>query len=146
MKKGFLTIFTGIIMLLISCKVEPEKINYGSEACHYCKMTIVDQLQSAQYVTKKGKQYKFDAIECMLNELAERNTADISIFLVSDYANPGVMIDAQMATFLISEEIKSPMGASLSAFSSNLIAKETQQKIGGELYSWSSIKEKYEVK
>jgi copper chaperone NosL len=146
MKKSFPAIFTAMILVLASCKVEPEKINYGSEACHFCKMTIINQVQSAQYVTNKGKQYKFDAIECMLNELEGKNIDKINIFLVSDYANPGVMTDAQTATYLISEEIKSPMGASLSAFSSKIKAKEIQQKIGGELYSWSSIKEKYEVK
>jgi len=146
MKKGLIAIFTVILLFNTSCKVEPEEIIYGSDACHFCKMTIVDQQHAAQYVTNKGKQFKFDAIECMLNDLAEKNTDEINIFLISDYGNPGTKADAQTATYLISQEIKSPMGAFLSAFSSEEIAKKTQQESGGKLYNWYSIKEKYDVK
>ena len=145
MKKGFVAIFIAIL-LATSCKVEPEIINYGSDACNFCKMTIVDQQHAAQYVTNKGKQFKFDAIECMLNDLAEKSTNEIHTFLVSDYGRPGSMADAQTATYLISQEIKSPMGAFLSAFSSEESAKKTKQESGGKLYNWSSIKEKYDVK
>lgn len=146
MYKVTLSILVAIVILTTSCKVEPEKINFGSDACHFCKMTIVDQQHAAQFVTEKGKQFKFDAIECMLNELAEKSTSNIGVFLVSDYGNPGSMTDAKTATFLISQEIKSPMGAFLSAFSSEEKVKNTQKEMGGDLYSWSSIKEKYEVK
>ena len=146
MKKVLLTIFTTILLISTSCNVEPEKINYGSDACHFCKMTIVDVQHAAQYVTKKGKQFKFDAIECMLNDLSDYGTNDIEMMLVSDYGNPGVTTDAESATYLISEEIKSPMGAYLSAFSSKETAKKTLQKNGGKLYTWAAIKEKYSVK
>jgi copper chaperone NosL len=145
MNKVTQVILATIILLNSSCKVEPENINYGSDACHFCKMAIVDQNHSAQYVTKKGKQFKFDAIECMLNDLSEKNTSEIRVFLVSDYGNPGEMTDATSATYLISEEIKSPMGAFLSAFSNKSSAEEILQKSGGELYTWDTIKEKYSV-
>jgi len=145
MKKILLIISTTILLLSISCKVEPEVINFGLDACHFCKMTIVDQQHAAQYVTVKGKQFKFDAIECMLNDLAEKSTNEIDIFLVSDYGNPGYMTDAQTSTYLISQEIKSPMGAFLSAFSIEELANKTQQESGGKFYNWSSIKEKYDV-
>jgi len=146
MKKSFIAIFIGIVFLFISCKVEPETINYGADACHFCKMTIVDQQHASQYVTAKGKQFKFDAIECMLNDLEDRTTKDISIFLVADYGTAGLMANAETATYLISDKIKSPMGAFLSSFSKEEIAKKTQQESGGTLYSWQSIKEKYNVK
>ncbi len=145
MKKYYLAVFGLILLLLVSCKVEPGKINLGQEACHFCKMTIVDQHHATQYITKKGKQYNFDSIECMMQDLENKKTNEISLFMVSDYGNPESMIDAQIATYLISEEIKSPMGAFLSAFSSDSLAKETLQKGGGKLYTWSTIKEKYHV-
>lgn len=145
MKNHYLAVYGVILLLSVSCKVEPEKINFGQEACHFCKMTIVDQQHASQYITKKGKQYKFDSIECMLQDLENKKTNEISLLLVSDFGNTGSLIDAQTATYLISEEIKSPMGAFLSAFSSSSLAKETLQKSGGKLYTWSSIKEKYHV-
>lgn len=145
MKNGILAVFTVVLLLNTSCKVEPEKINYGQDSCHFCKMTIVDQQHATQYVTKKGKQFKFDSIECMLQDLEDKNTSDISLFLVADFGNPGSMIDASTATYLISQEIKSPMGAFLSAFSSDSLAKETLQTNGGDLFTWTTIKQKYHV-
>jgi len=106
-------------------------------------MTVVDKTHAAQYVTKKGKASMFDAIECMVNELNRDNSEDLmSFLLVADYANPGSLIDAKTATYLISEKIKSPMGANLSAFSSKETAKEMFAKNGGELYTWSQLKAK----
>ena len=105
MKNGLLVLFVAIVLLLTSCTIEAEKINFGEDACHFCKMTIVDKQHAAQYVTSKGKQFKFDAIECMLNEFSEKSTKNTSIILVSDYAAPGTMTDAKNATYLISEKV-----------------------------------------
>ncbi len=137
----FVLIFS--LFLFSSCKVEPKEINYGNDHCDFCDMTVVDKTHAAQYVTKKGKAYMFDAIECMVNELHRDNSEEImSFLLVADYANPGSLIDAKTATYLISEKIKSPMGANLSAFSSKETAKEIFAKNGGELYTWSQLKAK----
>ena len=146
MKKLYYTAFTIILCALFSCETAPEAINYGSDACAFCKMTIVDQQHASQYVTSKGKQFKFDAIECMLNEFSEKTTENIYVILVADYGNPGSMTDAKNATYLISPEIKSPMGAFLSAFSDQDKAKKALQENSGKLYTWASIKEKYSVK
>lgn len=134
------------LLFFVSCSLEPEKINYGADACHFCQMTIVDQQHSAQYVTAKGKQFKFDAIECMLNEFSEITTDDVSVILVADYGDPGNMTEARKATYLISPEIKSPMGAFLSAFSDEEKAKNVMLENSGKLYTWTSIKDKYSIK
>ena len=143
MNTKHLKLFVGIIVLLltISCKVAPEAIEYGKDQCSFCKMNIVDQTHSAQLVTAKGKQFKFDAIECMVNYLGESSEEKIAILLVADYANPGEMTDAETATYLISEAIKSPMGADLSAFSVKSTAEEFQQKHTGEIFSWELLKQ-----
>ena len=135
--------FIGVVILLltISCKVEPAAIEYGKDQCSFCVMNIVDKTHSAQYVTKKGKQFKFDAIECLVNDLSEKSENDLAKILVADYGNPGQMIEASTAAFLISKEIKSPMGAYLSALSSSETATELQQKHTGEIYSWVSLKQ-----
>ena len=56
------------------------------------------------------------------------------------------MLNAQSASYLISQEIKSPMGAFLSALPNENSAKELLQEKGGKIYSWTTIKEKYSVK
>ena len=108
-------------------------------------MTIVDRQHAAQLVTKKGKQFKFDAIECLLNDLNQKkNSQENQIYLVSDYGK-GTMSKAEDATYLISQGIRSPMGAFLSAFSSRTEAMTAKDQQGGEIYSWEEIKKKYEI-
>ncbi len=147
MKKSTLAIFFAAMSLLFTaCTIEAEKINYGADACHFCKMTIVDQQHAAQYVTQKGKQFKYDAIECLLNELSETGSENVQIALISDFMNPGVMTDATTATYLISESIKSPMGAFLTGFAQNEQAKEFIKSEKDKTYTWQSIKDKFSVK
>lgn len=144
MNSNFLQIFIGTIVLLltISCKVAPEAIEYGKDQCSFCKMNIVDQTHSAQLVTAKGKQFKFDAIECMVNYLDQNREEKIAMLLVADYGNPGEMTEAEKATYLITPAIKSPMGANLSGFSAKNVAEELHQKHVGEIYTWETLKQK----
>lgn len=126
---------------IASCSVEPKPIEYGNDHCHYCDMTVVDKTHAAEYTTKKGKSFTYDAIECLVNDINEKNhEATMAYVLVADFSNPGELIDAKTATFLISENIKSPMGANLSAFASNAVAKNYLETEGGEIYSWTELK------
>ena len=137
--------FLSLLWILVSCAVEPAEIDYGKDACKFCKMTIVDQQHAEQFVTGKGKQYKYDAVECMLNDLSETGLDSNGLYLVPDYTAPGLLTDATDATFLISKEIKGPMGAFFSAFSSSLAAEEAREGHGGDLYTWDEILKKFEV-
>ena len=135
--KRALTLF--IIGLVLSCSVGPQPIEYGSDGCHFCKMTIVDKIHGAEIVTKKGKVYKFDAAECLINSLDEFQTKDIAFFLTNIYTEPEILFDATKATFLISENIPSPMGAYLSSFKNKEDAEKVQSKHEGTLYSWDEL-------
>lgn len=126
-------------LTLISCEIGPEPIHYGEDGCEYCKMTIVDKQHASELVTSKGKVYKFDAIECMINFRKEHEDIQYALYLVNDFSNPGEMIDATMATFLISENISSPMGANLSAFYAEAAANKVQASHGGNVYNWQEI-------
>jgi copper chaperone NosL len=133
-------IFCLALATFISCSAQPEPINYGHDECSYCKMTIVDKAHSAQMVTKKGKQYKFDAIECMARNVHEdHKLAEKSNLLVADYINPGTMLNAEKATYIISPKIKSPMGANLSAVADVKTAKKIIKEKGGEIYTWKPL-------
>lgn len=123
-----------------SCSAQPEPIDYGHDECSFCKMTIVDKAHSAQLVTKKGKQYKFDAIECMARNVHEEPVlAEKSNLLVADYLNPGAMLKAEAASYIISPKIKSPMGANLSAVANMKIAKKIIKEKGGDIYTWKPL-------
>ena len=128
-----------LLLIFFSCNVSPKAIDYGSDGCHFCKMTIVDKVHAAEIVTKKGKVYKFDATECMVNFMDDFDTNEIELYLSNNYTEPEVLIDATQATFLISENIPSPMGAFLSAFKNKADAEKTQAEKNGTLYTWDEL-------
>jgi len=134
-----------LLLLFLSCNVGPEPINYGSDSCQFCTMTIVDKVHAAEIVTKKGKVYKFDATECMINFIKDFDTTEIQLYLSNNYTEPEVLIDATKATFLISEQIPSPMGAFLSAFKNKSDAEKFQADKGGQLYTWETLLAKFKA-
>jgi copper chaperone NosL len=102
-------------------------------------MTIVDKQHAAQFVNDKGKTYNFDAAECLVNYLNGVDQESIGMLLVTDYNEPESLIDATSATFIISEDMPSPMGANLSATSSKEEADGLLQNKTGQLYTWDEL-------
>jgi len=147
-KKLNIALIALTIVTAWSCSVEPQPINYGTDACEFCKMTIVENRWAAEIVTSKGKAYKYDAIECMMNYMNRNdiNSNEMALLLVDDYSNPGDLIDARNATYIKSEAIPSPMGAFLSAFSKADDAKLTVEEKGGEVFDFNALKTRYKVK
>lgn len=62
-----------------------------------------------------------------------------SVLLVADYNNPGTMLKAETACYIISPKIKSPMGANLSAVADVKTAKGIIKEKGGEIYTWKPL-------
>lgn len=90
-------------------------------------------------VTKKGKQIKYDAIECMVKDnLQNYEESEITIMLVADFQEPGSMLPAQDANFVIDEKITSPMGANLAA-----IKKGSNQEDFSEVHTWNELKNNF---
>jgi len=137
LKKLILSI---IILFLFSCSIEPKPIEYGKDACSFCQMNIVDNQHAAQMVTNKGKVFKYDAIECMMRDMKKKDESTIALYVINDYDAPGELIDAMQATYLISKNVPSPMGANLSGFSNKNKASEIQKAKNGTLYSWDELK------
>ena len=128
-----------LLLLLNACAPQPSPIDYGADACAFCRMTIVDQQHAAEVVTQKGRAYKFDAVECMVNYVDQQGEDQFALLLVTGYLNPGILTDARKATYLISEAIPSPMGAFLTAFTDQDDARAVQQESGGRLFNWSEL-------
>ncbi|SIN81925.1 copper chaperone NosL [Algoriphagus halophilus] len=126
-------------LTLNSCDIKPEDIHYGKDFCQFCRMTIVDQQHAAQLVTQKGRAYKYDAIECMVNDLKDWERPEVELLLVADYEQPGTLIEAKKASYLISDQIPSPMGANLSAFSSTNSRDKIYQTMGGSQLDWHQL-------
>jgi copper chaperone NosL len=130
------------ILLITACSKDPKPIQYGQDQCAFCSMAIVQKTHASQLVTDKGKQYKFDAIECMVNYVKNSpEKAKNASLLVADYNQPEKMISAEEATYLISKNLPSPMGAYLTAFKTKADAKEVQKKLDGKIFQWDELKE-----
>ncbi|WP_394973003.1 nitrous oxide reductase accessory protein NosL [uncultured Croceitalea sp.] len=136
-------VFVFLAFVLLGCNNTPKPIAYGADGCHFCSMTIVDKQHAAQFMTKKGRSYAFDASECMLNHLKKIDTSTVAQFFVNDYNAPGETIDATKATYLISKNIPSPMGEFLTAFATVEEAKYAQKSNQGELYNWEQLRLKF---
>lgn len=133
--------YLALLLLLASCKIGPQPIAFGTDACHFCHMTIVDRQHASELVTGKGKAFKFDAAECLIYHLQEVSVAEGALYLVTDFNQPGTLIEADRAAFLVSENLPSPMGAFLSSFASAADGRKAQEQYGGTLYDWAGIQQ-----
>jgi copper chaperone NosL len=137
-------IYISLFLLTIvfsSCSTEPEPINFGTDQCENCKMTIADNKFGSELITNKGKVYKFDAVECMINytNVGKIMKQDVGKYLVINTAKPGELIDAVKAVYLRSENFPSPMGEYLSAYGSREEAAQFYDKYQGEYLTWDKL-------
>jgi copper chaperone NosL len=125
----------------ISCTVEPESLQYGEDACYTCKMTLMDKKFGAELVTKKGRVYKFDDINCMLDFYNSGSVAEeeFSYRLVVDFAQPGTLIEAGDAFYLKSPELKTPMASQIAAFEKKENMDELKKQWNGIYLVWGEL-------
>lgn len=127
--------------ILSQCTTGPRPLNYGTDACSFCKMTLMDQHYGAELVTKKGKIYVFDDANCfvMFLKKGELKPEEIAGHFFTDYAHPGTLVEAGKAVFLRSDRLKSPMAAGIAAFSASPELDAVKAQAGGELLTWEQV-------
>ena len=129
------------ILFLASCTVEQEPLQYGQDACHTCKMTLMDRKFGAELVTTKGKVYKFDDVNCMLTfyHSGELEHRDFAYKLVTDFSHPAKLIEAADAFYLKSPAIKSPMASQIAAFQEKASMDEVKKEAKGIYLVWGEL-------
>lgn len=136
------TLLSAILLTtLMACTVEPEPIHYGTDACHACKMTLMDKKFGAELVTKKGKVYKFDDVNCMLNfyNSEDASLEEFKYKLVVDFTQPAKLIEAGDAFYLKSPEIKSPMASQVAAFEKKESMEDLKKQLQGIYLVWGEL-------
>jgi copper chaperone NosL len=73
--------------------------------------------------------------------MKEFDNSEIKLYLSNNFLKAESLIDATQATFIISDNIPSPMGAFLSALTTREEAEKLKTEKGGTLYSWTELKE-----
>lgn len=134
-------IFALLMLGFMACSSGPQEINYGSDKCDFCSMGIADKPFGTELVSDKGKAYKFDSTECMLNYLGKNEDKTFTHYLTATMDQPGTLQDARQAYYLVSENLPSPMGANISAYTTKALAEASQSENGGEVYDFEGIKE-----
>ncbi len=141
MKNQFKIITLTLFVLFVSCSAEPEPINFGHDECVLCKMTISEQKYGAEIVNKNGKTFKFDALECMVKYINDKEIESEKVHSVwtIDYSNPKILIDAEKAYYLRSRSLPSPMAMFFTSFSNKSELEKTKQEHPGEVLNWEEI-------
>ena len=142
---GVTAAVAGIFALLplASCSSGPEPIRYGQDNCHACKMTLTDRRFGAEIVTVKGRVYKFDDLNCMVDYLKSGNIAaeNIAQVVVVDFQKTGSFVDVESAFFLQNEALKSPMRGDVAAFSAQPDLDAVKATVGGgKEMKWEAVK------
>lgn len=131
---------------LSSCSgTGPQPIRWGQDNCDHCKMTLMDQHFGAEIVTKKGKAYKFDDLNCLVNFLKSDAvpSAQIAEKYVLNYAQPGAMIPAESAAYLSSDKLKTPMASGVAAFATLSDLGKVKSQIEGEVWDWAKLQKEF---
>lgn len=133
-------VFLAIIML-VSCGSGPEPINYGHDDCEFCRMLITDNKYGAELVTDKGKIYKFDSIECMIEFSLVKNTLGDTNnkLLITNFYNPAILVDARKSFYVKNDKFRSPMGLNVTAFNGEEQIQKFISEYGGERLSWVEV-------
>jgi len=128
-------------VFFVSCSVKPEPLVLGKDACYACKMTLMDERFGGEIVTKKGKVYKFDDLNCMINfsKSGYEPKDNIALQLVVDYAHPGNLVDVQKTTYCKSEQIKSPMAGQAAAFEKREDLEQYNSEWKGAVLTWAEL-------
>lgn len=126
---------------LLSCSSDPEPLQYGEDACHTCKMTLMDRKFGAELVTQKGKIYKFDDVNCMLAfyNSGQVQPSEFAHKLVVDFSQPATLIEAADAFYLKSPEIKSPMASKVAAFQKKESMESVKKELKGIYLVWGEL-------
>jgi copper chaperone NosL len=127
-------------ILFISCNNnEAQPIKLNTDKCDFCAMTISNGRLGAEIITKKGRAYKFDDINCFKAYIRGNVKVTIASFFVSDYTQSNVLIDATKAFYVTSESIKSPMGGNTAAFKTKEMAADFANKNNSVVKTWQDI-------
>ena len=135
----------GFCLVFVACSVKPEPLQYGVDACYTCKMTLMDNKFGAELVTQKGKVYKFDDMNCMLDFYHSKYESpdDLAFTLVINYDNPGQFIEARHALYAKSANIRTPMASGVAAFEDEMSYDKYNKDWKGIWLSWGEVQTQF---
>lgn len=135
-----LTLYAGL-SIAQSCGPRcAEPIRAGVDACAHCKMTISDLRFGCEFISKKGRAFKFDDLQCMSSFVKQDGVskAEIETFYLPDFTT-NELSEAHQMHILHSEDLRSPMGGNYATFKMQADLKNAQDKFPGEVVKWEKL-------
>ena len=119
-----------VLMFLTACGAKgPVPVKLNIDNCASCKMTIADIRFATELITDKGRIYKFDDISCMMRYQKENSSKlPNPVFYVTDYLSTTNFLLLDQAILISGDEVGSPMGGNVAAFSDMPLATEHAEK------------------
>jgi copper chaperone NosL len=134
------------LLWLSGCGPQELTLNYGKDQCHHCKMTLVDNRYGAALRTDKGKVYKFDDVNCLVDflhsgKLPQAEVAEISF---ANFAQPNTLVPQEQAWFLHSDSLNTPMASGVAVFGSEAELQKAQATYPGRQWTWQQLYDREE--
>lgn len=138
---GALT-FLSVLFLCACSNPGPQPINMNKDACDNCNMTISDPRFACELVTAKGRAYKFDDVSCLIG--FKNDNKDITSkanYYVNDFLSPNVLTAYDQLSFIEGENVGSPMGGNIAAFSNKDSATFYSERFVAKSVSMDALKQ-----
>ena len=128
-------------LLMNGCESGPEPIVAGKDNCYLCKMGITDTRYAAEVLTKKGKLYKFDDIDCLLSFVhsAMIDKQQVKEIYLVDFAGDHELVKASACFLLRDGKIHSPMNGNVIAFKNKDSLEFYMPRLKGERTNWEQL-------
>lgn len=139
MKTFIYSLLFGSIFLASCGNNGPEPINYNQDACEFCKMSISESRFAAELITVKGRVYKFDDLQCLLQYGASNKEVTVKNYYVGNFLEEKQLIDVTTALFVKHETLRSPMGGNTAAFATQKAAADYASKNQAEIIAWKEL-------
>lgn len=144
------SILLTVSMGLCGCAREPAHgpptIHLGDDICSECGMIISDERFTCASVTRDDPAHSgvrlFDDFNCMMNHEAANPAMAIADRWVHDYATR-VWIDAEVAIYLCSRNLQTPMASHVAAFGDRGGAESMRGDLGGDVLSFAEIRDAF---
>jgi copper chaperone NosL len=104
-------------------------------------MTVADSRFVAEWLTTRGKPYRFDDIGCLAAFLAEgkRSLGADGHAWVADFLHPGLWISAERAVYLRTDSLHTPMASGLIAVRMDEPLDSLQRTLGATRLDWTAV-------
>lgn len=120
----------------------PPEIRLGRDQCAECGMIINEDRCSCASRIDAGRGAEvalFDDIGCLLEHERQNPDSKVVHRFVHDYATKA-WVNAEAATFLWAESLRTPMGSGIAAFATREAAENARQEHAGDLHGFADLR------